>query len=62
MNKNKKSFEVSFKNNMEDTLLYSWLEEKFSIYGNKSAYIKYVLREKMYSELNQSTQAVKSKS
>lgn len=62
MNKNKKSFEVSFKNNMEDTLLYSWLEEKFIIHGNKSAYVKYVLREKMYSELNQSTQAIKSKS
>jgi hypothetical protein len=46
---------------MEDTLLYSWLEEKFSAYGNKSAYIKYVLREKMYSELNQTTQAVESK-
>ena len=61
MRKNKKSFEISFKNNMEDTLLYSWLEEKFSEYGNKSAYVKYVLREKMYSELNQITQTVESK-
>jgi hypothetical protein len=61
MNKNKKSFQISFKNNMEDTLLYSWLEEKFSAYGNKSAYVKFILREKMYSELNQTTQAVKSK-
>lgn len=60
--KNKKSFEVSFKNNMEDTLLYSWLEEKFIIHGNKSAYIKYILRKQMLSELNQSTQTIKSKS
>ena len=44
---------------MEDKLLFSWLEDKFEEYGNKSNYIKYILRKQMLSESNQFTQKVK---
>lgn len=42
---------VSFKENFEDKLLFDWLSEKFNEYGNKSNYIKYVLRKEMKREL-----------
>ena len=44
---------VSFKDNIEDKLLFDWLEEKFSQFGNKSNYIKYVLRKEMKKELEE---------
>lgn len=42
--------QLSFKNNFEDKLLLDWLENKFDEYGNKSNYIKYILRKEMRSE------------
>ena len=42
---------VSFKDNLEDKLLFDWLEEKFAEFGNKSNYIKYVLRKEMKKEI-----------
>ena len=42
---------LSFKDNLEDKLLLDWLEEKFLEFGNKSNYIKYVLRKEMLKEL-----------
>lgn len=59
MKGNKTVINISFKNNMEDRLLFSWLEDKFLEYGNKSNYIKYVLRKEMLSESNQFTQIIK---
>lgn len=59
MKRNKTVIPISFKNNMEDKLLFSWLEDKFEEYGNKSNYIKYILRKQMLSESNQFTQKVK---
>lgn len=50
---------VSFKNNMEDKLLYTWLEDKFIEYGNKSNYIKCILRKEMLKESNEFTQKIK---
>ena len=50
---------VSFKNNMEDKLLYTWLEDKFIEYGNNSNYIKYILRKEMLSESNKFTHKIK---
>lgn len=44
---------ISFKDNIEDKLLLNWLEEKFSEYGNKSNYIKYILRKEMKKELEE---------
>ena len=44
---------VSFKDNIEDKLLLDWLEDKFSEYGNKSNYIKYILRKEMKKELKE---------
>ena len=50
---------VSFKNKMEDKLLFAWLEDKFIEYGNKSNYIKYILRKEMLAESNKPTQKIK---
>lgn len=44
---------VSFKDNIEDKLLLDWLEDKFNQFGNKSNYIKYVLRKEMKKELEE---------
>jgi len=44
--------QVSFKTtDVEDKLLFDWLQGKFKIYG-KSNYVKLVLREKMEEELS----------
>lgn len=44
---------VSFKTtDIDDMILFDWLKEKFKQYGNKSNYIKFVLREKMEEELS----------
>ena len=59
MKNNKTVIQLSFKNNMDDKLLLSWLEEKFAEYGNKSNYIKYILRKEMLKESNKFTQKVK---
>ncbi len=59
MKGNKTVIPVSFKNNMEDKLLFSWLEDKFIEYGNKSNYIKYILRKEMLSESDKFTQVIK---
>ncbi len=59
MKGNKTVINVSFKNNMEDKLLFSWLEDKFSEYGNKSNYIKYILRKEMLSESKEFAQVIK---
>lgn len=59
MKNNKTVIPVSFKNNMDDKLLLSWLEDKFTEYGNKSNYIKYILRKEMLKESNKFTQKVK---
>ena len=59
MKGNKTVIPVSFKNNMEDKLLFSWLEDKFIKYGNKSNYIKYILRKEMLSESDKFTQVIK---
>ena len=43
---------ISFKTQtLDDKMLLDWLEVKFKEYG-KSNYIKNVLREKMYKEIN----------
>lgn len=43
---------VSFKTtDTDDKLLFDWLQDKFRLYGNKSAYIKSVLRKEMLREL-----------
>lgn len=43
---------VSFKTtDLDDKLLFDWLQGKFKLYGNKSAYIKSVLRREMNNEL-----------
>jgi hypothetical protein len=59
MKNNKTVIQLSFKNNMDDKLLLSWLEDKFSEYGNKSNYIKYILRKEMLKESNEFAQKVK---
>lgn len=52
MNKNKSNvIQVSFKENVNDKLLYSWLECKFDEFGGKSNYIKYVLKKEMEKEI-----------
>lgn len=43
---------VSFKTtDLDDKLLYEWLQDKIKIYGNQSAYIKSILRKEMNEEL-----------
>lgn len=43
---------VSFKTtDIDDKLLLDWLKVKFKKYGNKSNYVKSVLREKMEEEI-----------
>ena len=59
MKNNKTVIQLSFKNNMDDKLLLAWLEDKFTEYGNKSNYIKYILRKEMLNESNKFTQKVK---
>ena len=59
MKNNKTVIQVSFKNNMDDKLLLAWLEDKFTEYGNKSNYIKYILRKEMLNESNEFTQKIK---
>lgn len=59
MKNNKTVIQLSFKNNMDDKLLLAWLEDKFTEYGNKSNYIKYILRKEMLKESNKFTQKVK---
>lgn len=59
MKNNKTVIQLSFKNNMDDKLLLSLLEDKFAEYGNKSNYIKYILRKEMLKESNKFTQKVK---
>ncbi|WP_276629553.1 MULTISPECIES: hypothetical protein [Terrisporobacter] len=44
---------LSFKDNLEDKMLLDWLEDKFNQFGNKSNYIKYVLRKEMQQELEE---------
>ena len=39
------------KNNIDDTSLRDWLDSKFEQHGNKSNYIKYVLRKEMKKEI-----------
>ena len=47
---------ISFKTQtLDDKMLLDWLEVKFKEYG-KSNYIKNVLREKMYKEINKEEQ------
>lgn len=42
---------VSFKTtDVDDMILFNWLQDKFKKYGGKSNYIKLVLREKMNEE------------
>lgn len=42
---------VSFKTtDIDDMILFDWLQDKFKKYGNKSNYIKAVLRERMEEE------------
>lgn len=48
-----KIINLSFKDNLDDNILLSWLEDKFEEYGSKSNYIKYVLRQKMREELEE---------
>lgn len=45
---------LSFKENIDDTILLSWLEDKFEEHGNKSNYIKSILRKQMKKELEES--------
>jgi hypothetical protein len=59
MKNNKTVIQLSFKNNMDDKLLLAWLEDKFTEYGNKSNYIKYILRKEMLNESNEFTQKIK---
>ena len=59
MTNNKTVIQLSFKNNMDDKLLLAWLEDKFTEYGNKSNYIKYILRKEMLNESNEFTQKIK---
>ena len=51
MNKKNNVIQVSFKNNIDDTLLSDWLDSKFEQHGNKSNYIKYVLKKKKKKEI-----------
>ena len=44
---------------MDDKLLLAWLDDKFTEYGNKSNYIKYILRKEMLNESNEFTQKIK---
>lgn len=44
---------LSFKDNVEDKILLSWLNDRFEEYGNKSNYIKYVLRKEMQKDLKE---------
>lgn len=42
---------VSFKTtDVDDIILFDWLQDKFKKYGNKSNYIKAILREEMEKE------------
>lgn len=50
---------VSFKENIEDKLLLDWLEERFNEFGNKSNYIKYVLRNEMKKDLEEKNNSIK---
>ena len=59
MKNTKTVIQLSFKNNMDDKLLLAWLEDKFTEYGNKSNYIKYILRKEMLNESNEFTQKIK---
>ena len=59
MKNNKTVIQLSFKNNIDDKLLLAWLEDKFTEYGNKSNYIKYILRKEMLNESNEFTQKIK---
>lgn len=59
MKNNKTVIQLSFKNNMDDKLLLAWLEDKFIEYGNKSNYIKCILRKEMLKESNEFAQKVK---
>ena len=59
MKNNKTVIQLSFKNNMDDKLSLAWLEDKFTEYGNKSNYIKYILRKEMLNESNEFTQKIK---
>ena len=59
MKNNKTVIQLSFKNNMDDKLLLAWLEDKITEYGNKSNYIKYILRKEMLNESNEFTQKIK---
>lgn len=59
MKNNKTVIPLSFKNNMDDKLLLAWLEDKFTEYGNKSNYIKYILRKEMLRESNDFAQKIK---
>ena len=43
---------LSFKDNIDDRILLEWLNDRFEEYGNKSNYIKYVLRKEMLREIN----------
>lgn len=43
--------QLSFKDNIDDRILLEWLNDRFEEYGNKSNYIKYVLRKEMQKDL-----------
>lgn len=44
---------LSFKDNIDDRILLAWLNDRFEEYGNKSNYIKYVLRKEMQKDLKE---------
>lgn len=53
---NPKVINLSFKESVDDAILWSWLGDKFEEYGSKSGYIKRVLREKMKEEMEKDQQ------
>ena len=45
--------QLSFKDNVDDRILLEWLHDRFEEYGNKSNYIKYVLRKEMKKDFKE---------
>ena len=45
--------QLSFKDNVDDRILLEWLNDRFEEHGNKSNYIKYVLRKEMQKDLKE---------